>query len=161
MREASEMEQSSARPESTELGMGEPGSDELGVCAWIGFWAPLVALGVLAVLGASFASDNRAPGDYACGLVLSLAALALAFMRVKNRFDGGAADWAGFLLVDDVPSLVAVIVVFAVLGLAGLLVAAGIGHGGLHDGGVALFVVSGLAVFLSLKHVFDNLDRQP
>jgi len=92
MREASEMEQSSARPESTELGMGEPGSDELGVCAWIGFWAPLVALGVLAVLGASFASDNRAPGDYACGLVLSLAALALAFMRVKNRFDGGAAD---------------------------------------------------------------------
>jgi hypothetical protein len=160
-REASEMEQSSAGPQAAGLGMGEPGSDELGFCAWIGFWAPLVVLGVLAVLGAFFASDNSAPGDYACGLVLSLAALALAFMRVKNRFDGGAADWANFLLVDDVPSLVAVIVVFAVLGLAGLLVAAGVGHGGLHDGGVALFVVSGLAVFLSLKHVFDNLDRQP
>jgi hypothetical protein len=150
-REASEMEQSSAGP--------EPG--ELGVCAWIGFWAQLVVLGGLAVLGAFFASDNSAPGDYTCGLVLSLAALALAFMRVKNRFDGGAADWGGFLLVDDLPNLVAVIAVFAVLGLAGLFVAAGVGHGGLHDGGVALFVASGLAVFLSLKHVFDNLDRHP
>lgn len=136
-------------------------SAELGLCAWIGFWAQLVVLGVLAVLGAFFASNNSAPGDYACGLGLSLAALALAFMRVKNRFDGGAADWAGFLLVDDLPNLVAVIAVFAVLGLGGLLVAAGVSHGGLHVGGVALFVASGLAVFLSLKHVFDNLDRQP
>ena len=145
------MEQSRAGP--------EPG--ELGVCAWIGFWAQLVVLGILAVLGAFFASDNGAPGDYACGLVLSLAAIALAFMRLKSRFDGGAADWASFLLVDDLSNLVAVIVVFTVLGLAGLLVAAGVSHGGLHVGGVALFVASGLAVFISLKHVFDNLDRQP
>ena len=144
------MEQSSAGP--------EPG--ELGVCAWIGFWGQLVVLGVLAVLGAFFASENAAPGDYACGLVLSLAAIALGFMRVKNRFDGGPADWTSFLLVDDLPNLVAVIAVFAVLGLAGLLVAAGAGHGGLYNGGVALFVASGLIVFLSLKHVFDNLDRR-
>ena len=144
------MEQSRAGP--------EPG--ELGVCAWIGFWGQLVVLGVLAVLGAFFASDNNAPGDYACGLVLSLAAIALGFMRLKNRLDGGAADWASFLLVDDLPNLVAVIAVFAVLGLAGLLVAAGAGHGGLHNSGVALFVASGLIVFLSLKHVFDNLDRR-
>ena len=33
--------------------------------------------------------------------------------------------------------------------------------GGMHNAGVALFVASGIAVFLSLKHVFDNLDRQP
>ena len=149
------MEQSRAGLEATEL---EPG--ELGICAWIGFWAPLVVLGVLTVLGAFFASANSAPGDYTCGLVLSFAAIALAFMRLKSRFDGAAADWASFLLVDDLPNLVAVIVVFAVLGLAGLIVAAGVGHGGLHVGGVALFVASGLAVFLSLKHVFDNLDRQ-
>ena len=154
------MEQSSMGPEAGELGPGELGPGELGFRAWIAFWATLVVLGVLAVLGALFASDDSAPGDYACGLVLSLAAIALAFMRLKNRFDGAAADWASFLLVDDLPNLVAVIVVFAVLGLAGLLVAAGIGHGGLHDGGVALFVASGLAVFLSLKHVFDNLDRR-
>lgn len=133
--------------------------DEPGVCVWLGFWAQLVVLGFLAVLGAFFASANNAPGDYACGLALSFTALALAFLRLKSRFDGGPADWASFLLVDDMPNLVAVIVVFVVLALAGLFVAARFDHGGMHNGGVALFVASGLAVFLSLKRVFDNLDR--
>jgi hypothetical protein len=149
------MNQSSAAPESTELG-----SSELGYCAWIAFWVQLVVLGVVAVLGAAFASEDGAPGDYTGGLVLSLAALALAFMRLKNRFDGGSTDWSSFLLVDDLANLVAVIVIFTVLGLAGLFIAAGFDHGGLHDGGVALFVASGLAVFLSLKHVFDTRDRK-
>ncbi len=149
------MNQSGAGPGSTELG-----PSELGFCAWIAFWAQLGALGVLAVLGAFFASDNNAPGDYDCGLILSLAAITLAFLRLKNRFDGSAADWRSFLLVDDMPNLVAVIAIFTVLALAGLFVAARFDHGGLHGGGVALFVASGLAVFLSLKHVFDNFDRQ-
>ncbi len=141
------MNQSSAGPDLSEL------------CAWIAFWAQLVVLAALAVIGASFASEDSAPGDYTCGLLLSLAAIALAFMRVKNRFDGGAADWGSFLLVDDMANLLAVIVVFTVLGLAGLFTAAGFDHGGLHDAGVALFAASGLAVFLSLKHVFDTADR--
>jgi len=55
---------------------------------------------------------------------------------------------------------VAVVVEFAILALAGLFVAAGFDRGGMHNAGVALFVASGIAVFLSLKHVFDNLDRQ-
>ena len=141
------MNQSSVGQESGEL------------CAWIAFWGELGVLAVLAVLGAAFASDDSAPGDYACGLLLSLAALALAFMRVKNRFDGGAADWGGFLLVDDMANLLAVIVIFTVLGLVGLFIAAGFDHGGLHDAGVALFAAGGLAVFLSMKHVFDKADR--
>jgi hypothetical protein len=136
-----------------------PEPSELGYCAWIAFWVQLAVLGGFAVLGAFFASEYRAPGDYTCGLLLSLAAIALAFMRLKNRFDGGAADWRSFLLVDDMANLLAVIVIFTVLGLAGLFTAAGMGHGGLHDGGIALFVASGLAVFLSLKHFFDKLDR--
>ena len=140
------MNQSSARAESNEL------------CAWIAFWAQLVVLAALAVLGAFFASDDSAPGDYACGLLLSLAAIALAFLRVKNRFDA-AADWVSFLLVDDMANLLAVIVVFTILGLAGLFTAAGFDHGGLHDAGVALFAASGLGVFLSMKHVFDKADR--
>jgi ABC-type maltose transport system permease subunit len=115
---------------------------------------------VFAVLGASFASECREPGDYACGLGLSLAAIALAFMRLKSRFDGRPADWGSFLLVDDMPNLVAVVAIFTVLALAGLFFAARFDHGGLHDAGIALFVASGLAVFLSLKHVFDNLDRR-
>ncbi len=153
------MDQSSAGPESTELG-----PTELGYGAWIAFWAQLAVLGGLAVLGAAFASANRDPGDYACGLVLSLAAIALAWMRLKNRLDARgdeqAGDWRSFLLVDDMANLVAAIVIFTVLALAGLFVAAGVDHGGLHDSGIALFLASGVAVFLSLKHFFDNLDRQ-
>jgi len=141
------MNQSGAAQESGEL------------CAWTAFWAQLGVLAALAVLGAAFASADSAPGDYACGLLLSLAAIALAFMRVKDRFDGGAADRGSFLLVDDMASLVVVIVIFTLLGLAGLFVAAGFDHGGLHDSGVALFAASGLAVFLSMKHVFDTRDR--
>jgi hypothetical protein len=149
------MDQSGTQPGSTELG-----PSDLSMGAWIGFWAELAVLAVLAVLGAFFASGDGAPGDYACGLILSLAAIALAFLRLKRRFEGGrTADWGSFLLVDDMANLVAVIIVFTLLALAGLFVAAGFDHGGLHDSGVALFVASGLAVFLSLKHVFDNLDR--
>jgi hypothetical protein len=135
-------------------------TEEPGYGVWLAFWGELIVLALLAVVGAFFASAEAAPGDYTCGLALSLAAIALAFMRVKHRFDGGDPGWAGFLLVDDLANLVAVVVVFAVLALAGLLVAAGVDYGGLHDAGIALFVASGIAVFLSLKHVFDNLDRQ-
>ncbi len=155
------MNQSSAAPGSSEPGPSKPEPGELGLCAWVAFWAQLVVLGGLAVLGAFFASDNNAPGDEALGLVLGLAAIGLGFMRVKSRFDGGSTDWASFLLVDDMANLAAAIAVFTILGLGGLFIAAGIGHGGLHNSGVALFVASGLAVLLSLKHVFDNLDRQP
>jgi hypothetical protein len=144
------MNQSSTAPGSAELGSGE-----LGLCAW----TQLVVLGLLAVLGAFFASAGSAPGDYTCGLILSLAAIALAWMRLKNQLDGGAGDCASFLLVDNMANLVAVIVVFAIVALAGLFIAAGVDSGGLHDSGVALFIVSGLAVFLSLKNFFDNLDR--
>ena len=141
------------------MNQGDRG-DELGYGAWFAFWAELAVLAFAAIIGATFASEDAAPGDYACGLVLGLAAIALAFLRVKNRFDGGPIGWAGFLLVDDMPNLIAVIVIFTLLALAGLIVAAGYDQGGLHNGGVALFVASGFAVFLSLKHVFDNLDRR-
>jgi hypothetical protein len=40
------------------------------------------------------------------------------------------------------------------------LFVAGGSEGSLHSAGVALFVTSGLVVFLSLKNVFDNLDRR-
>src|SRR5256885_4166159 len=73
----------SSRRRHTRL-QGDWSSD---VCSSDLFWAQLVVLGVLAVTGAAFASDDRAPGDYACGLLLSLGAIALAFMQLKNRFD--------------------------------------------------------------------------
>jgi hypothetical protein len=136
-------------------------SDELGreYWSWFGFWAEFVALGLLAIVGAFFASHGGQPGDYAAGLILSLTAIALAFFRLKLRLDGRPAEWSRSLLVDDMRNLALAIAVFTALGLAGLFIAAG-SEGGLHAAGVALFVTSALVVFLSLKNVFDTLDRQ-
>jgi hypothetical protein len=131
-----------------------------GYWSWIAFWGQFVVLGVLAIVGAFFASHGGAPGDYACGLILSLTAIALAFLRLKQRFDGGPSDWTSFLLVDDMRNLTLAIVVFTALGLAGLFVAAGSKDGSLHMAGIALFLASGITVFLSLKNVFDNLERR-
>ena len=128
--------------------------------AWFGFWAEFVVLGALAILGGYAASRGGQPGDYASGLILGAAAIALAFFRLKRRFDGAATDWPHFLLVDDLRNLALVIGVFVVIGLAGLFVAAAAEAGSLHVAGIALFAVSGVIVFLSLKNVFDTLDRQ-
>jgi hypothetical protein len=138
-------------------GTTEPG--ELSYGAWIGFWLQLIVLGFFVVAGAFFASNDSDPGDYSCGMILILASLALAFMHVKSRLDGGASSWS-YPLVDSVANLIAVIVIFVILGLAGLFAAASVDAGGLHSGGVALFVASALGVFLNMKHVFDNLDRR-
>jgi hypothetical protein len=126
--------------------------------AWLAFWAQFVVLGLLAVIGALFAGRGGAPGDYACGMTLFATALALAFMRLKYLLDGRPARWTVFLFVDDMASLAIVIVLFAIIGLAGLFIAAGAEAGSLHDAGVALFLAAGLVVFLSLKRVFDNRD---
>jgi hypothetical protein len=132
-----------------------------GVGAWIAAWAELVILAFLAIAGAFFASADASPGDYICGMILIFAAIALAFLRLKARFDGTAGDWAGSLLVDDGANLVAVVIVFVIAALGGLFLAAAYEYGGLHNAGIALFVVSGIAVFLNLKRVFDNYDRRP
>ena|SRR5437763_3728601 len=125
---------------------------------WIAFWAQFAALALLAIVGAFFASEGGEPGDYSAGLWLSFAAIALAFLRLKQYFDAGRTDWPTFLFVEDMTNLIAVIVVFVILGLAGLFIAAGSEHGSLHNAGIALFAASGLAVFLSLKRVFDKLE---
>ena len=135
-------------------------ADELGFCAWFVFWGRLVVLGVAAVLGAFFASADAAPGDETCGLLLAVASIVLAFLLLKWRFDGGAAGLGGFLLVDTLPGLVAATVFLTALALGGLAVAADFEYGGLHDAGVALAAVSALAVFLSIKHVFDVRERR-
>jgi hypothetical protein len=134
-------------------------SPELSIGAWIAFWLQLVVLGLLAVLGAFFASADAEPGDYACGLILFVAAVWLALLRIKGRFDGAEIGWGSFLFVGDMANLVLAILVFAVLGIGGVIVAAAVGGGGLYAGGVALFAVSVAAALLSIKRVFDNLDR--
>jgi hypothetical protein len=126
--------------------------------SWLGFWVQFLVLGVLAVVGAFVARGDARPGDYQCGLLLSLGAIALAFLRLKHRLDGGALDWAAFLFVDDMKHLALVIPLFAVIGLAGLFIARAWENGAMHAAGLGLFVVSGAMVFLSIKHVFDRMN---
>lgn len=133
--------------------------EEPGIGQWFGFWVQMAVLVVLALFGASVASTDAGPGDGTSGLVLFICALLLAFHRVKARFDGDADSWWGSLFVDTMGNLAIVIPLFVVIGLAGLFLAAGSGSGSLHAGGIALFCASGLVVFMSLKRVFDRLDR--
>jgi hypothetical protein len=135
-----------------------PDDAERAFLSWLGFWIQFLILGLLAVIGAFVASEDERPGDYLCGLLLSLAAVALAFLRLKHRFDGGASGWGTFLLVDDMKNLALAIPLFAVIGLAGLFVARAWESGAMHAAGLGLFVASGVIVFLDIKHVFDRMN---
>ena len=133
-----------------------PQHTDQGYRTWFGFWLQFVVLGGLAILGLFVGSDGQ-PGDYATGLMLTIGAILLAFMRLKSFFDGTSGDWTSFLFVDKPAQLVLVIPLFSVIALGGLFAASG-EPGTLQDAGVALFIVSGLIISLSLKRVFDRLD---
>jgi hypothetical protein len=145
-----------------DTGMDETGQStdesERAFWSWLGFWIQFLILAVLAVIGAFVASEDERPGNYLCGLLLSLGAIALAFLRLKHRLDGGASGWGTFLLVDDMKNLALVIPLFAVIGLAGLFVARAWESGAMHAAGLGLFVASGAIIFLDIKHVFDRMN---
>jgi hypothetical protein len=124
--------------------------------SWFGFWVQFVVLAALTILGLYIASDG-ASDDYATGLMLAVGAVLLAFLRLKTHFDGVGDDWTSFLFVDRPGQLVVVIPLFTLIALGGLFMGAG-APGSLQVAGVALFIVSGLIIFLSLKRVFDKLD---
>ncbi len=124
--------------------------------AWIGFWAQFAVLAALAILGLVIAGSD-APGDSTTGLLLAAAAVALAFMRLKLWFDGGATGWMTFLFVETPRGLVVVVPLFVVIALAGLFMGAG-ADGSLQTAGIGLFIASGVLIFLSLKRVVDKLD---
>jgi hypothetical protein len=145
------MAETSRRPE-----LAEP-----AFWSWLGFWVQFLVLGLFVVIGAFAASECRGPGDYVSGVLLIIGALALAFLRLKHRFDGGAAGWRDVLFVDDMKSLAVAIPLFAVIGLVGLFIARAWPYGSLHDAGLGLFVVSGVIIFLDIKHVFDRMTSQP
>lgn len=136
----------------------KPDTAERAFWSWLGFWLQLLALGVLAIIGAFAASAAARPGDYSCGMVLSLAAIALAFLSLKRRLDGDGSGWADFLLVGDMWNLALVIPLFTVIGLAGLFIAHAWEEGAMHSAGIALFIVSGAIIFLDMKHVFDRME---
>ena len=135
-----------------------PDDAERAFWSWLGFWLQILVLGVLAIVGAFAASSAERPGDYACGMVLSLAAIALAFLRLRRRLDGNGSGWADLLLVDDMRNLALVIPLFTVIGLAGLFIAHAWAEGAMHSAGITLFIVSGAIIFLDMKHVFDRME---
>jgi hypothetical protein len=126
--------------------------------SWLGFWAQFVLLAICVVIGAFSASNAEGPGNYIAGLLLILGAVALGFLRLKQRFDGGATGLRAALFVDRMTSLAVVIPLFAVIGLAGLFIADAWPYGSLHNAGIALFIASGVIVFLDIKQVFDRLN---
>jgi len=137
-----------------------PGSGDRAFWTWLGFWLQFFVLGLLAIFGAGFASRGAGPGAYTTGLLLTLAALALAFQRLKSHFDGDDRSWSDFLFVDDMGDLVVAIPLFTILGLAGLVIARTWLYGSLHAAGIGLFVACAIIIFLDIKHVFDRRDRR-
>ena len=135
-----------------------PDEAEHAFWSWLGFWIQFLILAVLTVIGAFVASEDARPGDYLCGMLLSLAAVALAFLRLKHRLDGGALGWGTFLLVDDMKHLAFVIPLFAIIGLAGLFIAHAWESGAMHAAGLGLFFASGAFVFFNIKRVFDRMN---
>jgi hypothetical protein len=135
-----------------------PDTAETVFWSWLGFWLQILVLGVLAIIGAFTASAADRPGDYACGMALTLAAIALAFLRLKNELDGKGSRWDDILLVGDMWNLALVIPLFTVIGLAGLFIAHAWADGAMHSAGIALFIVSGAIIFLDMKHVFDRME---
>ena len=135
-----------------------PDDAERAFWSWLGFWLQLLVLGFLAIIGAFAASGADRPGDYTCGMALSLAAIALAFLRLKRQLDGNAFGWADFLLVGDMWNLALVIPLFTIIGLAGLFIAHAWEAGAMHTAGIALFIASGAIIFLDMKHVFDRME---
>ena len=134
------------------------GGGEQSFWSWFGFWIQFFILGVFAAIGAFVASEDARPGDYLCGLLLSLGALALGFLRLKHRLDGEALDWGAFLFVDDMKNLALAIPLFSVIGIAGLFIAHAWEGGAMHAAGLGLFVVSGVMIFLDIKRVFDRMN---
>src|ERR1700761_1597901 len=88
--------------------------------SWLGVWGSFLVLGICLVLGAFAASAAEEPGDYAPGIVLIICALALAFLRLKQSFDGWPSGLSTLLLVNNLAGLAVVIPLFAVIGIAGL-----------------------------------------
>jgi len=139
---------------------GPPDLSQRSLCTWFAFWAQFVVLGFAAVLGGIFGGAAVDPGDQTCGVVLSLSAFLLMFMRLKTWYDTGSTGWVRFLFVDDMNSLVAAIVVFVLLALAGMFIASRVEFGGLHNSGVALVLASTLGILFSIKNVFDVAERR-
>ena len=144
------MDQSSRRPDTAARAFW----------SWLGFWLQFLILGILAVVGAFVASGDERPGDYPCGILLMLSTIALGAFRLKQHLDGGDTDWDNLLLVDNMWNLAFVVPLFIAIGLAGLFIAHAWESGPMNAAGIALFITSGVLVFLNIKRVYDRMESE-
>ena len=80
--------------------------------------------------------------------------------RTKQHLDGRDTDWADLLLVDNMWNLALMVPLFIVIGLAGLFIAHAWERGAMNAAGVALFIASGVIIFLNIKRVYDRIDAE-
>jgi hypothetical protein len=116
-------------------------------------WALFVVVGLIALLAASEAED---PIDYACGLGVFAAMVALIFWETKRHFDGAPPPTIHDLVIEDMGALMLGLPLLLLLGLAGLFLASDSRGPGGYYGGLGLAVGAVLMAFLSLKASYDS-----
>ena len=119
-------------------------------------WALLLGFGLLGLGAASSAGDSV---DAARDLGVFVVVVLLFFWEVKRYYDGSPPLGLRDLAVEDSLSLAVGVPLFAVLGLAGLLMASGAETVSGYYAGLGLAAGALGMVFLNLKTRFDAAER--
>jgi hypothetical protein len=120
-------------------------------------WLGYVFLAAAGVLGLFTASGGVDEVTYMAGLALFILAIVVIAWRMKRQLDGREVGFLLAVSVDNSDSLFVSMAVLAVLGLAGLGLAATVG-GTLYGVGIALFIVAAALIFNDIKRYFDHRD---
>lgn len=127
---------------------------------WALTWIGIGLWGVIAVLALFGAADASTNGTYICALLAALGSILMVLANVKRYLDGYAPRILPDVLVSRFESLMLLIPVMAVFGVAGLFLAAGSHSGGVYTAGLGMFVAACLTIFLSVKNCFDRAEHR-
>ena len=119
-------------------------------------WALLLGFGLLGLGAASSAGDTV---DAARDLGVFVVVVLLFFWEVKRHYDGAPPLGLHDLAVEDSLSLAVGVPLFAVLGVAGLLMASAAESVSGYYAGLGLAVGAVGMVFLNLKSRYDAAER--
>lgn len=123
------------------------------------WWAGLGGLTAAGVIGLIAASRAQTAGGESTGILLAVLSAVAGFLLIKELFDDGRDRFFPSFELEDAASRFALGVILGVLAVAGLLAAA-LAGGALYTTGIAVAVVSTLAVFWTLKVHFDAQAKE-